>query len=289
MVVKQTNAQLFPSDTLRKDRIKGIVYTGLSGYGLSMAWLYQAWYSKKGLSTFHSFDDSREWLQMDKVGHGYTAYVLGRVGFEALSWSGVERKKAVYIGGSLGWVLLSSIEILDGFSEEWGFSWSDVAANTIGTGLFVGQEFAWKEQRILLKYSYSKSDYAKYRPNVLGSNWNERFLKDYNGQTYWLSLNLKSFVLKQTSFPDWLNLAVGYGADGMIGGHENPVKIEAEAMRAFKRQREFYLSLDIDLTRIKTRKKWLKAVLLAFNSVKIPAPALMLNESGEIQFHPVHF
>ena len=45
-------------------------------------------------------------------------------------------------------------------------------------------------------------------------------LKDYNGQTYWLSANLKSFF-KKSNVPTWLNISVGYGAEGMFGATEN--------------------------------------------------------------------
>jgi hypothetical protein len=45
-----------------------------------------------------------------------------------------------------------------------------------------------------------------YRPNVLGSSLGTN-AKDYNGQTYWLSVNLHSFI----KAPKWLNLAIGYG------------------------------------------------------------------------------
>jgi hypothetical protein len=36
-------------------------------------------------------------------------------------------------------------------------------------------------------------------------------------KTYWLSVNLHSFS-KAQKIPKWLNLAIGYGADGMITG-----------------------------------------------------------------------
>jgi hypothetical protein len=46
----------------------------------------------------------------------------------------------------------------------------------------------------------------------------EQMLKDYNGQTYWLSVNLHSFY-KGSKIPKWLNLAIGYGANGMLTGN----------------------------------------------------------------------
>jgi hypothetical protein len=64
------------------------------------------------------------------------------------------------------------------------------------------------------------------RPNVLGENFLQQTLKDYNGQTYWLSINVASFLSDDTRFPKWLNVAVGYGADGLIGGTENKFLVQ---------------------------------------------------------------
>ena len=75
-----------------------------------------------------------------------------------------------------------------------------------GTFVFIGQELLWKEQRIQMKYSFKPSEYAKYRPDLLGSNFLQQSLKDYNGQVYWLSFNINAF--KKTSLPDWLNVAL---------------------------------------------------------------------------------
>ena len=63
------------------------------------------------------------------------------------------------------------------------------------------------------KFSFHTTKYASLRPNVLGSSLSEEIFKDYNGQTYWLSVNLHSFF-KSSKLPKWLNLAAGYGADG---------------------------------------------------------------------------
>ncbi len=34
-------------------------------------------------------------------------------------------------------------------------------------------------------------------------------LKDYNGQTYWLSFNVASFLPTNSGFPYWLNMSLG--------------------------------------------------------------------------------
>ena len=77
---------------------------------------------------------------MDKLGHTFTAYHLGRFGAQTLNWAGVSKKNQLIYGGSLGFMFLTGVEVLDGFSEEWGFSWGDFAANAAGSGLFIGIE-----------------------------------------------------------------------------------------------------------------------------------------------------
>ena len=50
---------------------------------------------------------------------------------------------------------------------------------------------------------------GKTNTEQLGSTHLERALKDYNGQTYWLSLNIKSlFNLNDTYFPEWLSFSL---------------------------------------------------------------------------------
>ena len=178
------------------------------------------WYSDYPRSSFQTIDDSDEWMQMDKLGHMFSSYHLGRVGANTLNWAGVSEKDQLLYGATLGLGFLTAVEVLDGFSAEWGFSWSDMAANAAGTGLYVGQDLLWKEQRILLKYSFHTTRYAQQRPDKLGEGFFEEFLKDYNGQTYWLSANLNSFFNSE-KIPNWLNVAVGYGAEGLLSGVPN--------------------------------------------------------------------
>ena len=250
-------------------------------YAGSLIGLNELWYKDYPRSSFHFFNDNNEWMQMDKVGHVTTSYYVGRIGIGLYKWSGVKRKKAIWYGGMLGSVYQSTIEILDGFSSEWGFSLGDFAANTAGSFLVIGQELAWDEQRIVFKYSFRQSEFSSYRPDLLGHNFQENILKDYNGQTYWLSVNPASFMSRSSKFPKWLNIAVGYGANGMTGGNFNPPYIDAGGNQVrFDRYRQYYLSLDVDLTRIKTKSKFLRTVFYTIGFIKIPAPALEFNKNG---------
>ena len=98
-----------------------------------------------------------------------------------------------------------------------------------------------------LKYSFHQTKYAKQNPDKLGNRLLEEVLKDYNGQTYWLSANLHSFF-KDSKIPKWLNVAVGYGGEGMLSG----MKYIDNQLLIVNRYRQFYLSLDVDLATIKT-------------------------------------
>lgn len=278
------------NDSLNKKRLAVVVGTESVLYGSSMLMLNEMWYKNYPKSSFHFFDDNAEWMQMDKAGHLMTSYYIGRVGVGLMKWSGVERKKSIWYGGILGSVYLSTIEILDGYSSEWGFSYGDFAANTIGSVCVIGQELLWDEQRITLKYSFFQSDYAKHRPAVLGENVQENILKDYNGQTYWLSVNPSSFMKSDTKFPKWLNIAFGYGADGMTGGSYNPVLFDVNGNQiVFDRYRQYYFSFDVDLTRIKTKSKFLNTFFNTIGFIKIPAPALEWNKVDKLKYHWIGF
>ena len=277
-------------DTLHKKRLGLVLGSQTVIYAGTMALLYQAWYKDYPQSGFHWINDNNEWMQIDKIGHATTSAYLGKFGYEFYRWAGVKRKKAIWIGGSAGFLYLSIIEILDGFSAEWGASMGDVIANTAGTALFIGQQLAWDEQRFNLKWSYHPTDYAKYNPDQLGSGGIESALKDYNGQTYWLSGNVYSFLHKSSKFPKWLNIAFGYGAEGMLGANSNPkYDSEGNPLPDFPRYRQYYLSLDADLTKIKTRSHFLKFLFNGFGFLKIPFPTLEYNNQDGVVFHYLYF
>lgn len=249
-------------------------------YGLN-----DVWYGEYDQVAFHAFNDGSEWMGMDKAGHLWSGYNGGRWGNAMLRWSGVERKRSALIGGSMGLVFLTGVEVLDGRSSGWGFSWWDMAANTAGAGLFIGQQLGWKEQRIGVKLSAHLTPFAAQRPSLLGSGTAERLLKDYNGQTIWLSGNLHSFGVGSERFPKWLNLALGYGAEGMVGGEQSAFDAQRGNGPRFG---QIFLSVDADLTRIRSRYAVVRTLLFLANSIKLPAPAVEFRE-GSVLVHGIYF
>ncbi len=275
------------ADSLNVKRKNAVYITEGSLASLALLGIHQLWYANYDSSSFHTINDSNDWLQMDKAGHTMSAYYVGKMGMNVLDWAGESKKNQLLYGATLGFGFLSVVEIFDGFSKEWGFSPSDILANATGAGLLIGQELLWDEQRILMKYSFHTTKYANRRPELLGENILEQTLKDYNGQTYWLSTNIWSFA-KESRFPKWLNIAFGYGADGMISSN-NDYFIDNAIINKPQRLRQFYLSLDVDLSKIKTQSKFLKTIFSTINFIKIPAPTFEINSNGRTKFHMLYF
>lgn len=275
-----------PSDSLNIKRQNSVFVTEAVLASGALVGLNQLWYADYPKSNFHFINDNSEWMQMDKFGHLYSSYQIGRLSAEALNWSGANKKNQLIYGASLGFVFLTAVEVMDGYSAEWGASMGDVVANASGTGLYVSQELIWNEQRIIPKFSFHTTEYANYRPDLLGNSFQEQTLKDYNGQTYWFSVNLHSFA-KKSKIPKWLNVAFGYGVEGLIGENDNknqlifPIKPE--------NYKQFYLSLDLDLTKISTKSHFLKTIFSVLNTVKIPAPTIEYSASRGFKFYAFYF
>jgi hypothetical protein len=279
----------------RKKKVPFIAAANGIAYGGTMIALYATWYKNYPQSNFHFFNDNKEWLQVDKAGHTWSAYTEGRACIAMWEWAGLPRKKSIWIGGLSGLGYQTIIEVLDGFSSEWGFSWGDYVGNVTGSALLIGQELGWKEQRLQLKFSSHRYSYGndilRQRANdIYGVDLPQRILKDYNAQTYWLSANIHSFF-KGTTIPAWINFAVGYGAEGMFGAVDNKWTGRNGIPYDYsniKRYRQFYIAPDIDLTRIKVKSKFLKTTLFILNSFKWPTPSLELS-NNKIKWNWIHF
>jgi len=279
-----------------KSRVRFVAISNIVGYSAILAGLNAEWYANFPRSDFHFFDDNAEWLQVDKVGHLYSAYIESRTSMELWRWTGIDRKKRIWYGGLSGAAYQTVIELLDGFSTEWGWSWGDFGANILGSGTLIAQELAWDDQRIKIKFSFHKANYGASELNnrantIFGKTLAERFIKDYNAQTYWASVNLRSFFPK-TNLPPWLALAIGYGAEGMFGARENIGKDDNGEIifdrKDVKRYRQWYLSPDVDFTKIKTKKKGVRLLLTVLSAFKFPAPSLEFSK-GKFRVNALHF
>ena len=254
-------------------------------YGVGLVGLNALWYSDYERSGLHSFNENQEWLQVDKVGHVYSTFTLSKLSYDLYSHRDEKsRNQALLYSSISSFAFLTTVEVFDGFSKEWGFSWGDFAANTSGIALFAAQEYFLKRQVVQLKYSFYPTKYSDLRPNVLGSSLLEKAFKDYNGQTYWASINLN--LIHSSIKPKWLSIAFGLGADEMIFADQIRSSFNGNVYDA---KRQYYLSLDVDWEQIETNKVWLKWVFKVANCVKVPAPSLEFKKGKTVQFRTVYF
>lgn len=302
---EKSNLSFFsPPDSLHKKRFyttatfSTVTYSGFS-YGL-----YNTWYKQYDQEAFHLYNDLGEWRNMDKFGHFYTAYFQGVLCYKGAKWTGLNENQSIFTGFFLGTLFQTTLEVMDGFSSNWGFSLPDMSMNLLGSSAFVLQQKYWQDQRIIFKVSnvpksYSQetifsvdgtatSSLANRAADLYGSSLPEKFLKDYNSQVIWTSINISSFLDSDTNFPSWLNVAIGYGAGNMFGGYENTWTengVDFKLDNKYKRYSSFYLSPDIDFWKVRTKYESFNTLLDMFNIFKIPAPAIEINTLGEFHFH----
>jgi hypothetical protein len=264
------HTQQLPSDSINHKRLTGVIIGTGATYTATLIALNNIWYSQYDKQSFHFFNDASEWKQVDKAGHLYSTFQLSSIQSQLFQWSGVPKKKSDLYGTLTAFVMMSSIEVMDGFSAGYGASATDLLANGIGAGIFLGQQALWKETRIYPKFSFHTTEFADQRPGTLGSTLAEQIIKDYNGQTYWLSIDMDKFM----RFPKWLNLAVGYGAENMIYAQDE-MNIEA----GLYPYRQYYLAIDFDLTGIHSRSKLVNTLIYFANMIRLPAPALEFSQN----------
>ncbi len=320
----QTRPPMFslkPADSIHAPRLWGSVGVGAAAYGAAMVALHNEWYNNYPSSRFHTFNDIHHWNQMDKMGHWLMSYHQSRWIYGGARWAGIKPTTAAWMGFAGSQLIMTSLEIFDGFSSQWGFSWGDVGANLLGSGMFLGQQLGWGEQRILMKWSiqpqrYSMEPIFPFSPPgsegwttpaaraqaIYGTGLLTLLLKDYNALTVWVSANPHSFVGKNRAawLPQWLNIAVGIGAQNLYTakgyewkGNRNCQGPYCDHYRLdpqrYPRIRQFFLSLDVDLTRLPTRNRLVRILAYVFNIVKIPAPTLEFTDRGMVRFHPFFF
>lgn len=264
----------------KRKQISRLITVTSATYALGMGTLYQVWYKNSQSQSFRFFNDNAEWKQVDKVGHVFTAFHLSNITSTTLKKYSMPKGKADLVGSMSGFLMMLPIEIFDGFSNSYGASSGDLVANATGSLLYFSQQAIWDEIRIIPKFSFHYTSYPSYRPDLLGDNWYSQIIKDYNGQTYWLSFDTHKFF----GFSKWVNLSIGYGADNMVYARDG----QNISKFGLTPHRQYYLSFDIDLTEINTKFRFLAKIFSALNMLKFPAPSLEYSKK-HVHLHALYF
>lgn len=239
------------------------------------------WYNTPR-SNFHFHEwrrDSREYQQMDKLGHIMDAYFSTHTASRFFRWAGLSAKKSFWYGALTGFWWMMQVEIVDGFYKNWGFSVLDFSANVVGVGFALLQlHHPGRLNAIRFKISYWPSPEFKRKEY---SQFSRNIVDDYEGITIWLTANIHDLLPQrwQQAMPGWLKpwgIAVGHGAEGI-------------ARNVFGGYREIFLGLDFDLTKIPTgNSSFLKFLKHEVNFVRMPLPAVRI-APGKALWYGIYF
>ena len=271
----KVNSFFKPSDTLNIPRRNSVIVFESIVFVGGIIQLNKI-FNKDHFSTNCTFiNDNSTCLQMDKAAHIFTSYQIGNMSYNLLNWAGVSKKNKLIYGAGMGFVFLTTAEVIDGFSKDSNASYGDIVANAGGTSLFVFQDLLWDEQRIVPKFSFHSSRFVSSNIKTMKT----QIESEFDGQTFWLSANIQSFF-KKSKVPKFLNIAFGYGVENLDNSTLN-TNVEP--------YRQLFLSLDVDLTRIKTNSHLLKTLFSVFNTIKVPAPTIEFSRNNQLKWHFIYF
>lgn len=144
----------------------------------------------------------------DKWGHAWSFYFGTRL-FTAY-FDGVyphNHLRATLWGAAISWGASVAVEIGDGFASVYGFSYTDLIANTLGVALAVAQEL-WPAVDDLVDFSvhllFSPGFMNPKNPN----HWD--IATDYSGSLFTLHLRLGGLGLSHRNPLRYLRLDAGY-------------------------------------------------------------------------------
>ncbi len=254
-----TTAQTAKSDSLNTNKL--IIVSGISAGAFIYAYGVQnnMWW-KGEPSHFHT-NWKQDWnyaLGSDKLGHFFFGNLVSTVYKNSFKWIGFRENESYLYAGLFTLSYQTFLEIRDGFSKEYGFSWGDFAANTLGS-MYPYLQYNYPQlKNFNLKISYQPS--SRF---INGSN--AYIMDDYESTYHWLSIDLDNLLPKKWKkyFPGFINIAVGHSVTGLdnLGSAKH----------------EFYIGLDWDLTAIKTKSKFIQAIIEILSKYHLPAPTVKIS------------
>jgi hypothetical protein len=222
---------------------------------------------KDNKAPFHFREDLDYGRGVDKIGHFYGASVMTFILSKSFRWANVPEDDALLLGAGTSLLFQTYIEVRDGYSK-WGFDRVDFAANVGGAFYPLLQYYSPLLRKLNLKFSYHPSDLLN-NPGGVGFRGQEHILfDDYEGQTFWLSFTMNEILPGSVNefWPDWLCLALGYGARNVAAPDSYSILL---------------VGLDYDLTRIIPQTSgFLRVLSQTLNFIRLPAPTIQISPTA---------
>ena len=141
---------------------------------------------------------------VDKLGHAYSAYALTDFYNHVYKKFGYSDKQAILGGALSSWSMMTLIELGDGFSENYGFSWQDETMNTVGVGLaYIRNRYPDLKNVFDYRIEWLPSD-------TFGDDGTVDPFTDYSGQKYLIALKPDGILKTDNSLLKALELHFGY-------------------------------------------------------------------------------
>ncbi len=210
-------------------------------------------------SKFH-FEWDYDWkyaLGADKFGHFFFPYLTANTYSQLLRWSGFNKKRSLLYAGIFALAYQTYVEIKDGYSKEWGFSWGDYSANVLGAAYPLLQNNFQLLKNFNFKISFYPSQRFKHGSNKV-------IFDDYESTYNWLSVNVYSLLPSRAKkyYPKFINIALGHSVKG-LNNLDNAYH-------------EFYIALDWNLENLPGNGWLLKLLKRNFNYYHFPSPAIKI-------------
>jgi hypothetical protein len=215
------------------------------------------WKGKK--SGFHTnwTEDWNTSLGADKIGHFFFGQTVATIYKHGLKWSGFPEGRSALYAGLFTFSYQTFLEIRDGFSNDYGFSWGDFGANLFGSMYPYMQYHFPSLNNFNLKISFQASERFK-------NNSNQYILDDYESTYHWLSIDINYFLPEPAGeiFPDIFNLGIGHSVKGLDNNG--------------RAKHEIFIGLDLDLKAVPGESGFLKFLKETLNLYHLPSPVIKI-------------
>ena len=227
-------ARPLPDLRWRNTALIGGTALAIGAYGMG------AWWSDGFTSTFRSrnelwFGADTEFAGMDKLGHMYFSHLMTRSLVPAFEAAGNAPETSRQLAAWTIWGVGTMVEVLDGFSKRYSFSYEDVVFNTFGVGMgYMLSRYPEWDDVFDLRLEYAPSELSDWNPPG-----------DYAGQRYYLVTKADGFkALRDVPVVKYLEFGVGYGAPGY------DVPDEWDLHPWARKRREVFVSVGVNLARV---------------------------------------
>ncbi len=236
--------------------VVGGVSTGAFIYGHALQ--SNLWW-KGEQSPFH-VDWEHDWhyaLGADKFGHFFFPYIMSDAYRHAFRWAGMDTVSSMYLASGIALTYETYVEIKDGFSKEWGFSWGDFTADALGATFPIAQHYIPALKPYSIKISFQPSDKFRVGQHAV-------IFDDYESTYHWISVDVAALLPLswRDVYPPWVNIGIGHSVKNLDfkGGGTH----------------ELYLGLDWNLRGLPIEGSLWDALVAVLQYYHLPAPAVRL-------------